>query len=208
MLVALFEANERFKNAGHIRYVDIPKYFTWNEADRQWKPRDKYKIRKSVLSQYDLTQPPQPILGRIYNISPREAERYFLRTLLLHRPGVTSFKDMIHVEGRKFSSYCEACCALGLLSDDAEWMRCLQNAFSSIFEPLTTVSATIIAHCEPSYPVVLREKDILDVLTYLRRRYAAIWETVNILDLDSVAVQYAMQEVQDALKDINVRLSL
>ncbi len=56
----------------------------------------------------------------MYNISPREGERYFLRTLLPHRTGMTSFKDMSKIDGKQFSSYREACCALGLQSDDAE----------------------------------------------------------------------------------------
>ena len=95
---------------------------------------------------------------------------------------------------------------MGLLADDAEWMRCLEDAFSSTFEPLTTVFATTMAHCEPSNPVALWEKNISNVLTDLRRRYAAILEALKIIELDSVALQYAMKEVQDELKDINRRL--
>ncbi len=87
-------------------------------------------------------------------------------------------------------------------------MRCLEDVFSSTFEPLTTGFATITAHCEPSNPVVLWEKNISNVLTDLRRRYTTIPEAVKILELDSVVLQYAMQEVQDALKDINFCLSL
>ena len=40
-LLAWFEANQKFENARHIRYINFPKYFTWNNTDRAWKPRAK-----------------------------------------------------------------------------------------------------------------------------------------------------------------------
>ncbi len=47
-----------------------------------------------------------------------------------------------------------------------------------------------------------------NMLTDLRRRYAAVPEASRILQSDEEAQKYAMQEVQDALKDINDRLSV
>ena len=207
-LIAWFEANQKFKNANHIRYIEFPKYFTWNKADQSWKPRAKYKLKNSEVVGYDFSCAPHSVVGRMYNISPREGERYFLRTLLLHRSGMTSFKDMLKVDGTQYSSYREVCCAMGLLADDAEWMRCLQDAFASTFEPLTTVFATIIALCEPSNPVSLWENNTPNILTDLRRRYAKFPEAVKILEADNDALKYAMKEVEDVLKDINSRLSL
>ena len=92
---------------------------------------------------------------------------------------------------------------MGLLADDAEWLRCLQDAFPSTSEQSTTAFATIIAHCEPSNPVDLREKNTSNELTDSERRFATIPVAANILELDSLALQYAMKEAQDVLKDIN-----
>ncbi len=92
---------------------------------------------------------------------------------------------------------------MGLLADDAEWMRCLQDAFPSTFEQSTTAFATIIAYCKPSNPVDIREKNTSNDLTDLGRRYATIPVAANILELGSLALQYAMKEAQDVLKDIN-----
>ena len=78
-------------------------------------------------------------MGRIYIISPREEERYFLRTLLLHISGLTSFKGATTVDGIQYSSFRQASCAMGLRADDAERMTCLKDAFESTFEPLTTL---------------------------------------------------------------------
>ncbi len=98
--MAWFEANERFKNACYIRYIDFPKYFTCSKADRQWRTRTKCKLKSSTSVEYDFTRPPHSVVGRIYNMSPREVERYFLRTLLLHIPGITFFKEIMQTEGR------------------------------------------------------------------------------------------------------------
>ncbi len=83
---------------------------------------------------------------------------------------------MANVNGEQYSSFCEACCSLGLLADDAEWIRCLQEAFASTFEPLTTVFATIIALSEPSSQIVLWERNVKNMVTDLRRCYAAVPE--------------------------------
>ena len=96
---------------------------------------------------------------------------------------------------------------MGLLADDSEWMRCLQDVFSATFEPLTTVFATIISHCEPPNPL-LWERNSSSILTDLRKRYAAIPEALKLLENDKDALQNALQEVESVLKDINVRFSL
>ncbi len=55
----------------------------------------------------------------MYSINPREGERYFLHTLLLHRTGMKSFNDLEQVDGKNYSSFREACSAMGLLANDA-----------------------------------------------------------------------------------------
>ena len=144
----------------------------------------------------------------MYIIGPREVERYFLRTLLLGRPGLTSFKNASTVGGIQYSSFREACCAMGLLADDAEWMRCLKDTFESTFEPLTTSFATIIALCEPSSPIGLWEKNLTNILIDMRRRYISTPEAVCYLEADDEVKEYAMEEVQSYLKAINERLSV
>ncbi len=84
----------------------------------------------------------ETIMGRMYTMSPREGERYFLRLLLLHVTGAKSFVDMRTVDGEVCSSFRQACSRRGLLADDAEWRRVLRESFASGFVPLSQVFAT------------------------------------------------------------------
>ena len=173
-LLAWFTANEKFENARHIRYIDYPKYFTWNKTNLVGKPCTKFEVRQSGKKEFDFRRLLFTVVRRMNNISPREEELSFLRTLLLHRAGISSFKYMVNLEGKQYSSYLEACCAMGLLADNAEWMRCLHDTFRNTLEPLKTVFPTIFAFCESSSSVSLWEKNIANILTDLRRRYDSV----------------------------------
>ena len=73
--------------------------FCWDKAARAWKPRAMYKIRNSSLQQYEFSIPQERVVEKMYSISPRKGEGYFLRTLLLQKSGVTSFETLKFHEG-------------------------------------------------------------------------------------------------------------
>ena len=53
-------------------------------------------------------------------------------------------------------TYKEACVKKGLLADDAEWVKCLNEAASfKMPKALRFLFATILTHCEPSEPFKL-----------------------------------------------------
>ncbi len=87
-------------------------------------------------------------------------------------------------------------------------MRCLQDALAWSIERLTNVFATIIALCEPSSTVVLWERNVAHMLTNLRRRYNAVPEASKLPQSDEEVQKYEIQELQDALKDINYCLNM
>jgi hypothetical protein len=60
-------------------YHDFPRIATWKKKEKQWALRTKM----SGLLHVD----------RMYFVQPFEGERYFLRLLLHHVPGATSFQD-------------------------------------------------------------------------------------------------------------------
>ena len=64
----------------------------------------------------------------MYQVQPSHPERFSLRLLLLHSPGATSFEDLRTVEGHTHDTFKEAAKAMGLLEDDDEWRRCMQEA--------------------------------------------------------------------------------
>ncbi len=114
-LMTWLQANESFSNARNIPYVDFPKYFRWNKGSITCVPRAKYKIQGSKPTRYDFTMVREQVVGKIYNIRPREREGYFLRTLLLNRAGAISFADMRFYAGVQYPTLRETFCAMGLL---------------------------------------------------------------------------------------------
>ncbi|XP_066916947.1 uncharacterized protein [Clytia hemisphaerica] len=67
------------------------------------------------------------VISRMYNASIREGERYFLRVLLLHVPGATSFEYLTTFDGEIYPTFREACLARGLLADDNIWVETLNE---------------------------------------------------------------------------------
>ncbi len=204
-----FKANTNFSSARHIRYTNFPTFFRWNKTDRKWDPRAKYRIKVSHPTRYDFTlHDVQHVVGRMYNISPKEGERYFLRTLQLHKAGMDYFKSLRIVDGVLYSTHREACCALGLLADDAEWMWCLQESYASSSEALTTVFATILSFFDPSNPVQLWNKNKSNFIENIRKQYKNVAQAQSILVEDEVAEILALIEARNTLLEINPRFNL
>ncbi|CDF36188.1 ATP dependant DNA helicase PIF1 [Chondrus crispus] len=149
-----FKANENYPSARHIRYHKFPKYFTWKKSSKSWS----------------FSGTGANVVGRIYTVSPRENERYFLRLLLTQVPGATSFENLRNIDGEQCTSFRQACLRLGLLANDAEWKHAIRNSFRSSFVPLSHLFATILAHCQPSDPFSLWNDHLHIFLTDIRNR--------------------------------------
>ena len=80
---------------------------------------------------------------------PAEVERYYLRVLLNHVGGATSFEDLRAVSGITYSTFREACEKRGLVETDKSHDDCLNEA--STFQmpsALRRLFATILVFCE------------------------------------------------------------
>ena len=66
--------------------------------------------------------------GRIVYANPAEGERYFLRVLLNHVRGATSYEDLRIVAGVTYSTFREACEKRGLIEMDKSIVDCLTEA--------------------------------------------------------------------------------
>jgi hypothetical protein len=62
----------------HVLYMDFCGPCTWDDKRRVWVKRVN----------------PSKQIGRMYFVNPREGERYYLRLLLCHVPGATTFVDL------------------------------------------------------------------------------------------------------------------
>lgn len=63
-------------------------------------------------------------ISRMYTVSIKDEERFYLRILLLHVNGTTSYDYLRTVNGITYSTFKEACKQRHLLESDEEWDRC------------------------------------------------------------------------------------
>ncbi|CAH1428835.1 unnamed protein product [Lactuca virosa] len=108
------ECNAINSEARDLTYVEFPTKFVWVLNGRFWKRR---KAGKAI--------------GRIHSVSPNLGEAYFLRILLNKVKGATSFDEIRKVNGETYSSFRDACYALGLLDDDKEYIDAIKEASHS-----------------------------------------------------------------------------
>ena len=114
-LEAWFLLNRKDPAARSIKYVDIPVHYVWSPTRRIWERRQKRGERMIV---------------RMYDVPPSMGELFYLRLILLHRTGATSYEDLRTVSGTVHETFREACQAMGILADDSEYIRCLTDAVS------------------------------------------------------------------------------
>ena len=78
---------------------------------RCWKPR---KTRNTI--------------GRLIWVPPSTGEVFYLRRMLTHVKGATSYIDIKTVNNVTYSTFREACLALGILTNDTEYVEAIREA--------------------------------------------------------------------------------
>ena len=144
-LTGWFVANLKFPSARSLSYLDFPESFVWDKTKREWKQRLKGH---------------GTMIGRVYSAHPSVGERFYLRILLNHVTGCTSFQDIRTLpDGTLCHTFKEAACHRGLLEDDDEYDLCLAMAASWNMPPqLRHLFVTILLYNDPCNPAVLWEK--------------------------------------------------
>ncbi|XP_043481809.1 uncharacterized protein LOC122510914 [Leptopilina heterotoma] len=95
----------------------------------------------------------------MYSVNPRQLELFHLRLLLLTVKGVTSFQSLRTVNGVIHESFTSACLALGLIEDDSEWIRTMEEATLWMMpRSLRQLFVRILIHCHPVHPEKLWEQ--------------------------------------------------
>lgn len=111
-----------------MSYHDFPTHFVWSKKKKEWSPRVQYAR--------------MPTIGRMYGVFPSTTDqRFYLRLLLINRPGATSWRDLattgegtpqevthLQLEPPFKPDFKSACRALGLLEEDGEWHNALTEA--------------------------------------------------------------------------------
>ena len=170
-LTAWFKLNQENESAHKYLYTEIPTYYLFNNTFKKWM-----QCKRNG----------ENIISRMYSVSPKENERFYLRVLLLHVPGATSYDNLKTVNGSTTTTFHEACKLMHLLEDDTEWDNVLSEA--STFQmprELRELYATICSHCEPDNPFQLW----MNYKAYMAEDYK------NTLSIDE-AERKALLEIQ------------
>ncbi|KAK3776922.1 hypothetical protein RRG08_016742 [Elysia crispata] len=136
-------------------------YFTWNQKEHKWQ-----RSKRGAKNPDDPDEFRADTIGRIPTISlnPRQAELYYLRMLLHHKPRPTSFTDFKTIEGTTYDSFQECCHKLGLLDGDTEKDAAMEEATAIRFGPqLRLAFAIILIYCRPADPLAFWEKHKLEL---------------------------------------------
>ncbi|KYN07868.1 ATP-dependent DNA helicase PIF1, partial [Cyphomyrmex costatus] len=149
MLIDYFALNLRDVEARNYLYIEIPSYYTFKKTNINGKNVSRWVKRRNYFN----------CLGRIYSVSPTQIELFHLRLLLLTVKGVTNFQDLKMVNGEVCQTFTAACIALGLIEDDAELIRAMNDAVRWMMpQQLRRLFVRILIHCNPLYPEKLWEK--------------------------------------------------
>ena len=135
-LTAFFELNKQnVYNTKELIYSEVVHDFIFEKG--VWRMRKKNS--------------PKPLLGRLYNVSPRDVERYHLRILLRHIKGPTSFEYLRTVNNEVLPSFKEACISLGLVENDNQYYLTLMETVLYA-SPLQSrqIFAYLLIFCEVS----------------------------------------------------------
>ena len=134
---------------------------------------------------------------------PKQGEKFYLRMMLSHVKGASSFEDLRTVNGTVYDTYKEAARAMGLLESDDEWDRCLTEA-ANFQKPgkFRQLFVQILFYCRPDNPEELFYKYELDLSSDYQR-------TNNPDDrenLRELVRNITLRALNDMLLDLNSRL--
>ena len=148
-LTAFFDFNKASIDQG-FEPQELPRYSEMPEGHRYEKKQKKWIIRKQKVGN---------VIGRVHSIHPVAEEVYFERLLLHdnHCRGKVSFEDLrtLH-NGRVCETFKEVCSELGLLSNDTEWHRILdESAVTKMCPEIRQMFVIILIFCLPTNPLTL-----------------------------------------------------
>jgi len=172
-LESWFQLNENDANARHLLYTDIPYNYVY--VRNKWQQRQRGGNN---------------VVARMYTVGIKDEERFYLRMLLLHVKGATSFQFLRTVDDVVYNTFKEAAFHRHLLDSDEEWDRCLQE--SATYQMRQTF-AYICCFCMPTNAFELWNKHFRDMsLDYLRRHDEDAANNLALHDINAILKQHRL----------------
>lgn len=152
-LTAFFELCTRDDFAKTLKYIDVPRYYTWETVTRKWQRRKRGTDVDNWIGVKECFA-----VGRLYTVHIGNFECFCLRLLLLKQTGPTSYNDLKVVNGRQYESFSEACEALGLLENNEHWKETMNEAvMTRTPHKIRQLFAILLTFCEITNPKDLWE---------------------------------------------------
>jgi hypothetical protein len=176
-LESWFQLNLTDEDACQFLYTEIPIHYVYVKGNWQKRQRGGEKI-----------------VPRMYTVGPKDEERFYLRLLLLHVRGATSFEDLRTFEDTVYASFKEAAGARGLLESDEEWDRCLtEECIYRMPKQIRETFAYICCFCKPASPRELWNKFSTDMaLDYAREHDDIAAKNFALHDIEAVLKQHGL----------------
>ncbi|XP_043203640.1 uncharacterized protein LOC122371383 [Amphibalanus amphitrite] len=125
-----------------VLYPDFPQKYRWDAGQKRWHRRRNMQAA--------------PTIGRVVSLTPRHGDVFYLRVLLHHVPGATTFAELRTVDGQVCGTHQEACRRRGLLQDDQEWAETLAEAVRTQRPgQLRQLFVVLLLFCAPADPATL-----------------------------------------------------
>ncbi|XP_071700212.1 uncharacterized protein [Rutidosis leptorrhynchoides] len=133
--------NKDSSNSHHLTYKEFPSQFVWYASDKFWSRRQRSN---------------DTVIGRLSYVHPAAGELFYLRMLLCHQRGCTSFLNIKTGNGRICGSYRTMYEMLGLLGNDHEWDIALQEAIvSGMSSQIRNLFSNMLMYCDVTNPAKL-----------------------------------------------------
>ncbi|KAL1189417.1 hypothetical protein V5N11_012169 [Cardamine amara subsp. amara] len=191
MFTKWMETNEHDLSGRHLTYIQFPKMFVWDNKTKNWSKRKQGTC-----------------IGRLVTIHPSAGPKYFLRMMINHQRGCTSFEDIRTVGGVTYKTYKESCYALGLLDGDKEWHEVMAESSQWAYAcQLRELFVLILIYCEVVDPLKLWNncwRSLSEDILHMQRRRLG-FEELNLQDKE--IQQYVLIELQKLLNQSDKSLT-
>lgn len=140
--------------AKELSYQEFPLYFVHESSKgiHKWKRRISRQKQQQKCIKGD-------VVSRLRYAHPTQGELFYLRMLLIHVKGATSFDSLKTQNGIVHNTFKDVCITLGLVGEDKEWEMCLRDAVDvevSAFK-LRQLFCIILVNNQPQSPCKLWE---------------------------------------------------